>query len=69
MTRSVTLKWELLDVVSYHFSQLEEDNIPLKLLKSYDDGEDCAGKTTDNEILTGCIEEMELRWSHSNCLD
>ena len=71
MTRSVTLKWELLDVVSYHFSQVEEeDNIPLKLLKSYDGTqvEDCAGKTTDNDILPGCIEEMELRWSHYNCL-
>ena len=65
MARSVTLKWELLDVVSYHFSQLEEDNIPLKLLKSYDGTQDCTGKTTDNDILTACIEEMELRWCHS----
>ena len=67
----MTLKWELLDVVSYHFSQEleeeeeEEDNIPLKLLKSYDGTQDCTGKTTDNDILTACIEEMELRWSHS----
>ena len=65
----MTLKWELLDVVSYHFSQeqeeQEEDNIPLKLLKSYDGTQDCTGKITDDDILTSCIEEMELRWSHS----
>ena len=64
MTWSVTLKWELLVVVSYHFSQVEEeDNLPLKLLKSYDGslGNDCKGKTTDNVILTGCMEELELR--------
>ena len=58
----MTLKWELLDVVSYHFSQVEEeDNIPLKLLKSYDGTQDCTGKITDDDILTSCIEEMELR--------
>ena len=61
----MTLKWELLDVVSYHFSQeqeeQEEDNIPLKLLKSYDGTQDCTGKITDDDILTSCIEEMELR--------
>ena len=60
MTRSVTLKWELLVVVSYHFSQVEEeDNVPIKLLKSFDgtQDEDCTGK-----ILTvACIEEMEVR--------
>ena len=42
----------------------EEDNLPLKLLKSYDGtlGEDCTGKTADKSILTGgCIEELELR--------